>query len=127
MLFLGICASSTGLLEYQTIYVHDKKTKIYMFLNILAAGGQIFIMELAYRLYNRYSKAELPIEKGTEPWSVDKIKSEAYDKKRKIVVLDNQVLDVEGFASTHPGGKFVFTKNYGRDISKFFYGGYKLV
>ena len=41
-----------------------------MFLNILAAGGQIFIMELAYRLYNRYSKSELPIDSGTEPWSV---------------------------------------------------------
>ena len=43
------------------------------------------------------------------------------------MILDNQVLDVALFPGQHPGGKFVFTKNYGRDISKFFYGGYKLV
>jgi len=37
------------------------------------------------------------------------------------------VLDVDRYDGAHPGGKFVFTKNYGRDISKYMYGGYKLV
>ena len=27
----------------------------------------------------------------------------------------------------HPGGRFTLKKNYGRDISKYFYGAYKLV
>ena len=44
--------------------------------------------------------------------------------ERKLVVIDNLVLDVTQFAENHPGGKFVIDKLNGRDISKFFYGGY---
>lgn len=36
------------------------------------------------------------------------------------------VLDVANFPSYHPGGKFVISRNIGRDVSKFFYGGYIL-
>jgi len=36
------------------------------------------------------------------------------------------VLDVKDFINHHPGGRFVLTHNIGRDISKFFYGGYSL-
>lgn len=38
--------------------------------------------------------------------------------------MDNKVLDMGDYEAIHPGGKFVFEKTYGRDISKFFYGGY---
>lgn len=37
------------------------------------------------------------------------------------------VLDFNEYDHMHPGGKFVFNKNLARDISKFFYGSYKLV
>jgi hypothetical protein len=70
IIFLGVLANSTGLHEYQRIYARDAATKTYIFLNVLAAGGQLFICELVYQLYNRYSKAELPLDKGTEAWSV---------------------------------------------------------
>jgi len=36
------------------------------------------------------------------------------------------VLDIGEFIEYHPGGKFVLCINIGRDISKFFYGGYCL-
>ncbi len=36
------------------------------------------------------------------------------------------VIDVAEFKVNHPGGKFVIDQNIGRDISKFFYGGYIL-
>lgn len=42
------------------------------------------------------------------------------------MILDDLILDVSGFKKTHPGGKFVLEHNIGRDISKFFYGGYTL-
>lgn len=42
------------------------------------------------------------------------------------MLLDNLVLDVSKFKEEHPGGRFVFSQNIGRDISKFFYGGYIL-
>lgn len=43
-----------------------------------------------------------------------------------MVILDELVLDVTDFIKWHPGGEFVLEKNIGRDISKFFYGGYTL-
>jgi stearoyl-CoA desaturase (delta-9 desaturase) len=45
---------------------------------------------------------------------------------RKLVLLDDLVLDITEFVSEHPGGKFVMNHNVGRDISKFFFGGYCL-
>ncbi len=34
------------------------------------------------------------------------------------------MLDVTNYMKEHPGGKFLVEANIGRDISKFFYGGY---
>lgn len=45
---------------------------------------------------------------------------------RKLVILDEMVLDVEKFIDQHPGGRFVLQHNIGRDVSKFFHGGYSL-
>ena len=36
------------------------------------------------------------------------------------------VLDVGKFMQNHSGGTFVIKQNIGRDVSKFFYGGYVL-
>ena len=44
----------------------------------------------------------------------------------KLVILDDMVLDINKFIPQHPGGKFVLEHTIGRDISKFFYGGYNL-
>lgn len=42
------------------------------------------------------------------------------------MILNEMVLDVTDYAELHPGGKFMIKINVGRDISKFFYGGYCL-
>lgn len=47
-------------------------------------------------------------------------------KGSKLVILDDLVLNVENFAKSHPGGRFVLEHNVGRDVSKFFYGGYSM-
>ena len=44
-----------------------------------------------------------------------------------MVIFDNLVLDLNGYELIHPGGKFNLVHNLGRDVSKFFYGGYNLV
>lgn len=36
------------------------------------------------------------------------------------------MLDIEEYIETHPGGKGFLERNIGRDISKFFYGGYAM-
>jgi len=42
------------------------------------------------------------------------------------MLLDDLVLNVGEFMNQHPGGRFVIRHNIGRDISKYFYGGYCL-
>jgi len=58
---------------------------------------------------------------------VEQFKELVFVEKRNLLLLDNQILDFKDYARFHPGGKFVLYKNVGRDISKFFYGSYKLV
>lgn len=43
-----------------------------------------------------------------------------------FVILDEIVIDMSEYMDNHPGGKFLLEHNKGRDISKFFYGGYAL-
>ena len=50
----------------------------------------------------------------------------AIRKGKKLVIFDDLVLDVSKFQWFHPGGRFLITQNVGRDISKFFHGGYAL-
>lgn len=45
---------------------------------------------------------------------------------KKYVILDDYVLDCSRFMKQHPGGLFLISQHIGRDVSKFFYGGYKL-
>lgn len=47
-------------------------------------------------------------------------------KGQQLVILDDLVLDVTKFMPNHPGGKFLLQANIGRDISKYFYGGYQM-
>jgi len=42
----------------------------------------------------------------------------------KLVILDDMVIDLTYFAYSHPGGTFLIDFNIGKDIGKFFYGGY---
>ena len=42
------------------------------------------------------------------------------------MLLDGHVLDISKFIGVHPGGKYMLRHNIGRDISKFFYGGYSM-
>ena len=42
------------------------------------------------------------------------------------MILDELVLDVNDYMDNHPGGRFLLEHNIGRDISKFYYGGYAL-
>ena len=52
---------------------------------------------------------------------------ECVKEGKQLVIFDNLVLNLNGYERIHPGGKFNLTHNYGRDISKFFFGGYNLV
>ena len=59
-------------------------------------------------------------------WTSNEIHEEV-EAGKALVLFDNLVLDLNGYERLHPGGKFVLNRNAGRDISKFFYGGYAMV
>ena len=44
----------------------------------------------------------------------------------KLVLLDDLVLDLSNFIGQHPGGEEVIRRNIGRDVSKYYYGGYSM-
>ena len=44
----------------------------------------------------------------------------------KLVIIDDLVVDVGEFMNDHPGGNYLLKHNIGKDVSKFFYGGYSL-
>ena len=87
----------------------------------------LFLMlEIRLRCQRRYKSNDL-VEKRIfpifQPNEVEKFDS----KNHTLVILDNVVIDVHSYLELHPGGKFLLKKNAGRDISKFFYGGYQMV
>lgn len=55
---------------------------------------------------------------------------EEFDQRVKrgesLCILDDMVLNVATFKADHPGGLFLIDFHIGRDVSKFFYGGYVL-
>ena len=56
--------------------------------------------------------------------SEEEFAMEVQKDRQKLVILDDLVLDVTSFAGSHPGGRFLIERNIGRDISKYFHGGY---
>lgn len=58
--------------------------------------------------------------------TIDDFNKKMKSESKKYVILDDLVLDIENYMENHPGGKFLLEHNIGRDISKFFYGGYSL-
>lgn len=47
-------------------------------------------------------------------------------KGERLAIFDEFVINLEDYIYSHPGGEKVLIRNIGRDISKFFYGGYAL-
>ncbi len=97
-------------------------SKVLVILQAILIAIIIGALELRHRLA---SKKETPFR------NVDRvIKREEFDEMiargEKLVLLDSLVLDVQRFGEEHPGGQFLIDFNVGRDISKYFYGGYVL-
>ena len=59
--------------------------------------------------------------------SMEEFKSLAALGKSQIVLLENNVIDLKEWEVFHPGGKFFLQKNIGRDITKYWYGGYQMI
>jgi Cytochrome b5-like Heme/Steroid binding domain len=82
----------------------------------------VLIFEIFFQIYKR---KEQPFKEVGEIISRDDFDARVAEGEH-LVLLDDLVLDVSKFKSEHPGGQFVLDFHIGRDVSKFFYGGYVL-
>lgn len=85
-----------------------------------------FILVIAFEvMFQIYKKKEQPFREIN-----DVMTREDFDTRirggEKLCILDDMVLNVESFRADHPGGQFLIDFHVGRDVSKFFYGGYVL-
>mmetsp|Transcript_31372 Transcript_31372/g.38912 ORF Transcript_31372/g.38912 Transcript_31372/m.38912 type:complete len:187 (+) Transcript_31372:791-1351(+) len=129
MLMIGAAASSSGIGHYFGGKLNGDPRKIWSPINVCTFIILIIIFEGIYRVRNKWSLGHVPTPKTggkVKSYTPEQLDSEVKEGK-PLVVFDNLVLNIDGYERNHPGGKFVLTHNYGRDISKFFFGGYNLV
>ncbi len=110
-----------GVIEYNELYETGGYSHLGV-VNIIVFFGILLLMELAFIIY-KLRKPE-PVEKPDRVVSLQEFRRRA--EKEQLVLLDDLILDVSKFKENHPGGQFLLEHNIGRDISKFFYGGYAL-
>lgn len=85
--------------------------------------GLLAIFELIYQLLKL--RKPIAFDNTDKTMTLDEFENRIKNGQ-KLVILDDLVLNVAKFRFYHPGGKFSLDHNVGRDISKFFYGGYVL-
>lgn len=115
----------TGIMRRTHIGMNDQPKRIALvILNVIFFFGPLIFWEIRHQIRLRNPsalKSDLNLE------SMSRIEFDTHIANgRKLVVLDNYVLDLGEFISVHPGGKFVINHSIGSDVSKFFFGGYNL-
>lgn len=67
-------------------------------------------------------RSKLDVHKSTSSDDLDT----QLKQGKQYVLLDNLILDVTHFITHHPGGSQSLKRTIGKDISKYFFGGYSL-
>ena len=142
MLFIGNLACGLGTENYVVNFMHRPDLIPSGFISLGIFCALILLMEIVHRIVSRKSFMIIKTpEAGTKIRAKKTIKfytprelEKAVEDGEPLVVLDNLILSMvgadefyPGYEKIHPGGKFLITRNYGRDISKFFYGGYVMI
>ena len=130
MLLLGNITLMTGIGHYYNGILDGDSRKVLGPLSLVVFVLLVAIFEAIYRLRNRYALGQIQTskrgEKSQHSFTMQEV-NQAVAGGQKLYIFDNLVLDIGDFTHLHPGGKFNLTHNIGRDISKFFNGGYVLV
>lgn len=137
MLFWGNWTVGNGVTTYADKYLQDNFTFWLGLASFWTFFVCVVVAETSYRCINKKVHREIktPEVGKVSPYNrkvqIEALSSEDIDKRvyagEQLMVFDNLVLKLSGFDEMHPGGKFNLLRNMGRDISKFFYGGYSLV
>eukprot|EP00347_Sterkiella_histriomuscorum_P018114 403346733 len=119
LLLIGQYAVLSGIRQYNERYYEDSNLWIP---NIVCFFALWLVAEIIFQIIRLQESAF----KETNTIITTNEFDQRIKQGHKLVILDDLVLDVTKFMSNHPGGQFVIEANVGRDISKFFYGGYQL-
>jgi len=84
----------------------------------------LVVFEIYYQIF-KFLKPD-PFMEPKEIMTVKDFTNRVVVEGQKLVILDDLVLEVADYMDNHPGGRFLLEHNIGRDISKYFYGGYGL-
>jgi cytochrome b involved in lipid metabolism len=120
MITLSQVAILTGTLKYaayQGQQVNLLGVVHFILVSLIVLGAEV--------LYQRFSRGETPYA-DTHVTVTREEFAQRVDEGEELVILDDLILDVSEFKAAHPGGRFLIEHNVGRDISKYFYGGYTL-
>ena len=117
-------AMFTGVTYYSKTYGNEHIGLTLAIISPILFVFGVVVGELNYQL-------KLRKKKGFFSYDIpSSISREEFDQRisdgEKLLILDDLVLDVKGFEKEHPGGRFMISHNIGRDISKFYHGGYSL-
>lgn len=122
VIFVSQIAVSLGIYIYFDLLQQDAKGVSLILLNFGAFVVPLICLECLHQVRSRSSVSFTKVQASMSLKEFD----EHVRHGRQLVILDEVVLDVASFVSHHPGGAFVIRHNVGRDISKFFHGGYSL-
>jgi len=126
ILLISNVACLTGVYVYTSQKLQNDKATPILIITLPLFALLVLICEINLRAVNAIKALKFESKKTLPTYTMEQIDA-MIAAKREIVIIDNLVLDVHEYDGIHPGGKFVFQNNIGRDISKFFYGGYVMV
>ena len=134
MLFIGNATAMTGIGHYYADIVEDQQMASAGMISLGAFCLLVMIFECFYRRTNR--KTDMTVKTPESDHNKKGSNCMVYTSDQidrgvaagiPLLIFDNLVLNLNGYERLHPGGKFVLKQNFGRDISKFFNGGYSLI
>ena len=112
-----------GIYEYRIKPAHPSNFPLEV-VQIVLLIFVLLTLELLYLFC--VLKDEIPFDGEDAPIISVQEFSARVKQGEQLVILDEYVLDVSWWGDEHPGGKFSISANIGRDVSKYFHGGYSL-
>jgi hypothetical protein len=121
LLLLGFLECLTGIYDFFIAYEPSLAWPLVIANTVLT----IVVAGFCEMIYQAKLKKEKEIKRPDATLTLKEFEK-LVSRGHKLVILDDLVLDVKDYTQLHPGGNLVFDENIGRDVSKFFYGGYSM-
>ena len=120
MLLLSEAAIVSGSLKYASLEGETMNA-----LGLAHFFTFVILILIVEGIHRKFKKGETDFNDAHESMSKEEFDIRV-NAGEELVLLDDLVLNITQFKTEHPGGRFLLEHNIGRDISKFFYGGYVL-